>query len=93
MDDISSTARINFKGLDIWIKESSCLIGLYDKRMDSNFSVKFLANWKLCFCKTVFRNILISQYYRTKNTCNNEEYFQNFSKIIHVAAVGNDYPV
>ena len=85
--------KVNFLDLNIRIKEGDCLIGLYDKRIDFNFSVKSLANWRSCLCKKVFRNILVSQFNRIKNICNNEEDFQKAVKIVCEAAIDNDYPV
>jgi len=85
--------NVNIFDLNIRVKEDGCLIGLYDKRMDFNFRVKSLADWRSCLCKKVFRNILVSQFNRIKNNCNNEEDFQKATKIFYEAAIDNDYPV
>jgi len=84
---------INFLDLKIKIVDSTCQVGLYDKRKDFNFKVKSLANWDSNLSKKVFRNITVSQLTRINNICNNSEELNIASQSLRKTACENGYPL
>lgn len=90
----SHNSYVNFLDLSITIHNNNINLDVYDKRNDFNFPTISMPHWFSNLSKRIFVNIVICQFLRFKNICNNKKNLQKqMFKLIAKLFYNNHYPL